>query len=297
MKTLSAVPYLLPLDSAVRAHPWITPDGSQVSDRMDHWDPFTDLELLRIIEVDLDAVRDDCQLPGDAAFALVPSWFSNRTRIAGPGAVVELGQLPGVIKTSLSVKVPGADVGGWVSLRTRLVVRHLGEITSPLSARRLCSILWNDEFRIILEGAAARFPTTAVDFKTSPHYPDTAAWLLEWDHNDLDAPVLGGMRLLVNSGHEPMPSLLRSGSADPRAPMLRSFVTFDIARELVTTALGNDQFVREPERFDDGTIGRMIFELITLCWPGAQLSALRARFENDFSRVSAELQAKFGVAG
>ncbi|WP_232078868.1 hypothetical protein [Mycobacterium florentinum] len=149
----------------------------------------------------------------------------------------------------------------------------------------------------MLEGGAARFPITAADFKALPNYPDNAAWVLDWDPDELEAPVLGGMRLIVNSSHEVMPELLRSGSSDPRAGLLRSFVTFDVARSLIAGALRNDRFVDEPEAFDDGTVGRMLFELISMCWPGMQLPALQSRSLQDSARLFAELQARFGVVG
>jgi hypothetical protein len=297
VKTARATPYLLPPDSVFAAQPWCIADGVEIGDRVDHWDPFTDLELVRVVEVDLDGVRSSCALPDDAAFAIATTWSSNRTRITGDGPVVELGSLHGLARTALILSVPGALSGGRLILRTRLVLRHPGGSPSPISPRRLGAILWNEETQIALEGGAARFPITAADFKMMPHYPDNAAWVLDWDPDELEAPVLGGMRLLVNTSHESMPDMLRSGSSDPRAGLLRSFVTFDVARSLVSGALRNDRFVDDPEAFEDGTVGRMLFELITMCWPGTQLPALRSRSVDDASRFNAELQARFGVVG
>ncbi|TPG34659.1 hypothetical protein EAH80_11280 [Mycobacterium hodleri] len=91
--------------------------------------------------------------------------------------------------------------------------------------------------------------------------------------------------------------MLRSGSSDPRAGLLKSFVTFDVARSLIFGALRNDRFVDDPEDFEDGSVGRMLFELITMCWPGSQLPSLRSRIVEDSSRFNAELQARFGVVG
>ncbi|WP_245906201.1 hypothetical protein [Mycolicibacterium palauense] len=136
-----------------------------------------------------------------------------------------------------------------------------------------------------------------MDFREIPNYPDDAAWLLEWESDELEAPVLGGMRLLVNSSHETLPEMLRSGSSDARSGLLRAFVTFDVARSLVVGALASEHFVEDPESFESGTIGRMLFELISTCWPGAQLSALQARSIDDAARFEAELQARFGVIG
>ncbi len=295
MKTAKAVPYLLPPETAVAVQPWFFTDGAEVGDRLDHWDPFVELDLVRVVEVDLDETRRACQLSEHAAFALVATWSSNRTRITGEGTVVELGNLRGTVRTALTLTVPGSEAGGRLTLRTRLVLRYPGEERSPISPRRIGAILWEDELNLAVEGGAARFPITAADFKAIAYCPDDAAWFLEWDSGDLEAPVLGGMRLLVNSGHQSIPDMLRSGSSDPRAAVLRSFVTFDVARSLIAGALRNDRFVDDPESFEEGTIGRMIFGLITHCWPGKPIPSMRSRINEDTALVNAEIQAQFGI--
>ncbi|MFN8228934.1 MAG: hypothetical protein U0R18_19685 [Mycobacterium sp.] len=295
MKTPKAVPYLLPPESVVSPSNWCTADGSEVGDSVDHWDPFLDLDLVRIVEVDIDTVRESCRLAADSAFALTANWYSNRTRISGEGTIIELGCLSGLIRTALALTVPGAEAGGRLTLKTQLILRHPGADPSRISPRRRGAILWNEEINVALEGGAARFPITAVDFTSIAYCPDDAAWLLEWNPDDLEAPVLGGLRLLVNSGHESITAMLRSGSADARAGMLRSFVTFDVARSLIQGALRSERFVDRPDGFEDGTIGRMIADLITSCWPGVTVPALRTRIEEDAARVSAELQARYGA--
>lgn len=295
MKTPKAVPYLLPPDTVVAAQSWCFTDGPELDDRLDHWDPFVELDLVRIVEVDLDETRRSCKLEEDTSFALVATWSSNRTRITGDGAVVELGDLRGTVRTALALTVPGSESGGRLTLRTRLVLRYPGEDPSPISPRRIGAILWEEECHIAVEGGAARFPITAADFKDIPQCPDTAAWFLEWDPDDLEVPVLGGMRLLVNSGHESIPDMLRTGSGDLRAGMFRSFVTFDVARTLIAGALRSDRFVDDPESFEDGTVGRMIFELIALCWPGKPVPTMRSRINEDAALVNAEIQARFGI--
>lgn len=295
MKTPKAVPYLLPPETAVAASPWCFTDGTEIVDRLDHWDPFVELDLVRIIEVDLDQTRAACQLSEHAAFALVATWSSNRTRLTGDGTVVELGNLRGKVRTAVALTVPGSDAGGRLTLRTRLVLRYPGEEPSPIAPRRIGAILWEEECNLAVEGGAARFPITAADFKAIYFCPDDAAWFLEWDPSDLDAPVLGGLRLLVNSGHESIPDMLRSGSLDPRAAVLRSFVTFDVARSLIAGALRNDRFVEDPESFEEGTVGRMIFELIAICWPGKPIPSMRSRINEDAALVNAEIQARFGI--
>ncbi|TDH46681.1 hypothetical protein E2F47_27100 [Mycobacterium eburneum] len=76
-----------------------------------------------------------------------------------------------------------------------------------------------------------------------------------------------------------------------------SFVIFDVARTLITEALRIERFVENPEVFADGSIGRMLFDLLSTCWPGVPVATLRSRSRHEAPRFNAELQAHFGVIG
>jgi hypothetical protein len=297
MKTPPATPYLLPPESAVVDHPWTTEDGLEVPDRFEHWDPYTSTELFRTVEVDIDRIRESCQLGEDSALALTVSWSSDRTRLAGSSAPIELGSLSGTVRAPLTVTIPGAVAGGRLTLLTRLTVRYAGTAPSPISPRRNGAILWTQDARIWMEGAASRFPITAVDFASVGWLPDRGSWALEWDPEALDAPVLSGLRLVVNAEDPVLLQALRSGSADPRSGTIRSFVLFDVARTLIEGALRSEPFVSDPESFDDDTIGRMLFELVQMCWPGVPVTTLVARAHQQPARLTAELQAHLGVLG
>jgi hypothetical protein len=134
-----------------------------------------------------------------------------------------------------------------------------------------------------------------VDFSLVARLPDQAAWVLEWNRDDLEAPVLGGLRLLLNIRDERLMGALRSGSKDSNSELIRSFVMYDISKSLIHGALDNDRFVDEAETFDEGSIGRMLFELLSLFWPGYPIKALRSRRTEDPSRLDAEIQTHVGV--
>lgn len=295
MKTPPAPPYLLPPEEAVTAEDWRTSDGSPLPERLEHWDPFTDIDLVRIVSVNVDAVRAACQLSGDSALAVSASWVSTRTRLGAEGPPVEIGTLDGRVRLPVSVSVPGVNAGGRLDIRTRLILRTHGTEPSPISPKRLGAVLWTQETRIELEGAAARFPVSPADFRAIPRLPDTGAWALEWDPEALEAPVLGTVRLLVNVAEQSLVEALRSGSADARATMVRSFLTYDVARSLVHGALQNERFVDAPETFDEGSVGRMLFELLASCWPGMPVKALASRRLDDPARLDAELQSYLRV--
>lgn len=295
MKTPSAPPYLLPPDDAVVAEDWRDIDGGVIGDRMEHWDPFTDVELVRGMSVDLDAVRSACRLDRDSGFAVTATAYSQRTRLSVDSPTIELGTLDGRVQVPLSITIPGVAAGGRLDLRTRLVIRSPGAAPTPISPRRPGAVLWAHETRIALEGGAARFPVSATDFASIARFPDAAAWALDWNPDDLEAPVLGGLRLLVNTADTALVGALRSGSTDERAALIRSFVTFDVGRSLVHAALHSERFVAAPETFEAGSVGRMLFELITACWAGVPAGTLVSRSIEDPARLDAELQAHLGV--
>ena len=291
MRTLTASPYLLPPDDAVEADPWRTPEGRELGDRLPHWEPFTDVEGVRAVTVDVDLIRERCELPHDSALALVATWRSDRTRLAGAGPPVELGMLDGLLRAPLAVSVPGPAAGGQVDLGTRLVLRSAGDARSPIAPHREGAILWTHTHRVTFEGGAARFPIAATDFTDLTRLPDDGGWMLEWNPEDLESPVSASLQLLVNSANTQLLDAVRSGSTEGRASLVRSFVTYDVARSLVDGALSNERFVESPEAFDDGTIGRMLFELLATCWPGVPVSKLRQRMLEDPARLTAEIQA------
>ena len=295
MKTPAVPPYLLPPSNSVVAGPWVSGDGVVVGEKFEHWDPFTDIELFREVDIDTDAVRSSCQLAGDSSLGLAASWFSNRTRVAGRAPTVELGTLGGRLRAPVSIRIPGQSSGGRIDIRIGLVLRSRGSRTSPISPSTQGAILWRDEARVLLEGTAARFPVSVIDFASSSRLPDAGAWSLEWDPDALETPVMGGLRLLVNSQNQSLLDALRSGSSDPRSSTIRLFVHYDVARSLVCQALASERFRAEPEAFESESIGRMLFELLNEVWPAIPVAALVARLNTEPGRLDAELQAYVGI--
>ncbi|MEV0802466.1 hypothetical protein AB0I34_32540 [Kribbella sp. NPDC050281] len=296
MKTLPATPYLLPPEDAVSAYAWTWLDGSDIADRVEHWDPYTDLEIVRDIDIDLDLIRESCGLGSDSSLLVVASWYSNRTRLADR-AVVALGTLDGLVRAPVTLRIPSRLSGGRLDLHTRIVIEYPGTEVSRISPNRAGATLWHEKSSLQLEGGAARFPITPVAFSSVPRLPDRGSWALEWDREELEAPVLGGLRLLVNVEDVKLMDALRSGSKDPTSGLVRRFVMFDVSRSLVHGALESDRFVEDAETFDEGTIGRMLFDLLSMYWPELPVKALAARRREDPSRLDAELQSRSGVFG
>jgi hypothetical protein len=297
MRTPVSPTYLLPDDAVVEGGPWLDANGDEVGDRIDHWDPVTDLMLSRALVVDVDAVRDQCGLGPDASLAVVTSWRSpRRTRLGHSSQPVELGALSGLLNVPVTLSAKGPETGGRIDLTTRLVLRSPGAEASPISPKRNGTILWTETQRVTLEGSAARFPVTAVDFTDLVRVPDGAAWFVEWDPRDLDAPVLGGLRLLINSAHPRIVNSVRTASDDPAAVVVRSLMMGDVARHLVRAALDDDDFVSQPDGYTEESVGRLLADLIATIWPGVPIGSVRTRAANEPARVEAEIQAALEVA-
>jgi hypothetical protein len=297
MRTQGAPTYLVPDDDVASATPWTDQDGRELADTLDHWDPLTDLPLSRALTVDLDKLREQCRLGPDSSFAVIASWRSpNRTRLGGAGERVDLGTLDGLVRAPISLTVPGPESGGRLDLTTRLVLRASGSNPSQISPKRPGAVLWTETQRIALEGGAARFPMTAVDFTSLARVPDDAAWYVDWDPEDLEAPVLGGLRLLLNSRQPRIISAVRTATDDPAAAIVRSLILCDVARHLVRSALDNETFVEAPDVFAEDSVGRLLSDLVRTVWPGMPVVSLRARAIQQPARLDAEIQAVLGIA-
>jgi hypothetical protein len=207
---------------------------------------------------------------------------------------VPLRDRSGEAQVSLSLDIPGHLAGGSVELRTALVLTEDWEEASPLVAKRIGAVLWSDRVAVALEGSAARFPVTVLDFADVPGLAETAPWALEWSPRDLDQPVLGAMRLLVNSA-VPVVVAAISGGGDPRDVAIAALIRFDVARSLVHGALSQKTFAQGTGEFETDSVGRMLQDLLGRYWPGTATESLARRLADTPHRIESELQAKTGL--
>jgi hypothetical protein len=285
-------PYLLPEPSAVVAGPWTLAGGEQLPERLVDWDPATDLDLVREVELDIDRLLVEEALGDDARLRLLPMVRSDLTglRIVGAATDVDLAA-SGQGTHPISLRVGGETLGGTVTISTRLLWLS-GSNPSSLGPTRAGSELWGDEVRCVLEGEGSRFPVSAVSFSSLATLDPGAAWTLDWDPARLEDPVLGAVRLLINTDHPRVRDSVASASQEPGADVVRSLIHFEVARTLITTALGDEEFVESADSYPEGSVGRTIVDLLRTHWdetPAALASRMRG-----FPRLfEMELQARF----
>ena len=295
-RTDPVAPFLRAAPDSIAAGPWSLAGGGELDDRVEHWDPFLVLRLERQVTVDVDQLVASAGGIDPGALALATLWRADRTRLKGQGMSVPLGEDAGETTISLAMDVPGTEAGGNLQLHTFLMLASEAPITSPITANRAGSVLWSDRFVLSLEGDAARFPVTVVDFAALNGIADDAPWILEWYPHDLDQPVLGAMRLLVNSRNTVAVEAVGDALA-PESAAVASAIRYDVTRALVHGALGNEDFVKGPREFEPDTIGRMLVDLLERYWPAGDPETLSARLEEAPHRLESELQAATGLLG
>lgn len=295
MKRSEAVaPFLRADPDSVRADPWtLAETGAELDGRVEHWDPDLLLQLSRSLVIDVGLLRRSAASEGVEDLAVTAVWRSDRTRMRGPGMTVPLAGREGEVSLSLSLDVPGRLAGGSLTLETLVVLA--GEAGGgPIAARRPGSVLWSDRVAVELEGGAARFPVSVLDFAALPGVADDAAWVLEWYPGELAQPVLGSMRLLVNSANTEVVRAV-SGGLEEADREIVSMIRFDVARSLVHGALGDEDFLGGGREFEPDSVGRMLSQLLEHHWPGVAPAVLAGRLACTPHRLEAELQAAMGL--
>ena len=296
MKRSEAVaPFLCADADSVQPEQWILVGaGEWLDGRIEHWDPDLVLRLERQITVNIDVLLSSTATLTSEGLAVAAAWRSDRTRLKGPGALVSLTGRAGEVTVSLPLDVPGRLSGGSLEVQTLVVRTSEGTGMGPLSARRAGSVLWSDRAVVALEGAAARFPVTVLDFGGLVGVATEAPWALEWYPGDLAQPVLGAMRLLINSRNRAVVEAV-SGETEAEAATITSMIRFDVARNLVHGALRNEEFVHGEREFEPDSVGRMLSRLLDRHWPGADPATLARRLDETPHRLESDLQCGAGL--
>lgn len=290
-------PFRQAAGDSVKGDPWLLAGFEErLGERAEHWDPDLTLRLNRSVVVDVDAVLTSTGVASADRLAIAAVWKSDRTRLRGPGMSVPLSGRSGETRISLSLDVPGHLAGGSLEIRTVLIRTEGDEEENPIVARRAGAVLWSERVSVALEGSASRFPVTVLDFSGVPGLAGDAPWALEWSPRDLEQPILGAMRLLVNSGAPRVVEAI-SGTSDAENASIASMVRFDVARSLVHGALSEEEFVQGVREFEADSVGRMLANLLDRYWPGVAPEVLAKRLVETPHRLESDLQVKTGLLG
>lgn len=295
-------PYKTPSPDCVRARDWhdfYSSEGARLGDALHDWAPGTPVKLMRRIAVDVPGVLKACGLPSQTKLALVVLGVCSATTLRLASEPLQLGiQSTLEHEHTLKLALDGHDLAGSLSIHTRLVT-HQWVKESPIIPWRPGLVLWEDEARVRLEGSGSRFPMEVVDFEKFHHHdwPSRAMWKLDWDPDELEEPVLGSIRLFLNAGHPAINKMLDARGSDSSL-ITRDMIRFGVGRLMILTALKNEDFVREPDVYEDETVGGMLRTLVrSFARTGDSIEVVASRWRKDPIQFEAELQARLEILG
>lgn len=287
------VPFLRAARKRVQPAGWMLhgEKPERLEDAIPWWDPATDLHMSRRVKVDAGGLRADCGLPDSAVIRLVAAWHCQGTSLRDgcpPILLPERGSAEHVLELWMDAR----RLAGDLSLRTAVVLVSNPE-PGPLSAVLPGTVLWEDRLELRLEGGGSRFPIDVFSFAESgADFPDGAAWRLDWDPENLELPVLGGMQLMLNSAHPAVAKAI----AQPEEPVSKMFLAllhFEVARSLLQGALSREEFVSD-HVWPSDSIGRSMQLLLKTRLPEWQPSALRQLLLQDPDQFVSVLQDRLG---
>lgn len=278
MTRIQSLPYLTPSPERIMFGDWqIVNNGNlnPLSELLPDWDPAVSIEAATSVQMDLDGVLSDCNLGTDASLRLAAVWYSPGTVLKGCGDRVDLGKTGNPLDIELCVKVDGTNLSKAVELSVNLILVKPGTEAKRFAPRLPGSILARSKpHHIVLEGEGARFPVEVIDFAAT-HFATEAGWVLYWDPQDLHQTVLGDVRLYINSRHQRVKRAVSEGLDEDFN--IRDAIRYDVARTLAYGVLSNEEFIANPNAFEDGSIGAAVRGMLWLYFPQSSFAELRDR--------------------
>ena len=251
-------PYLLPAEEWIEATDWKISwrgDSLDLMPVIEDWGG-EDLRLTRAVAIDAAAIRQDCGLPEDAPLELVVTSFSNTTKMRRR---VFRRRVEGR-HNDIEAVLRGSEIGGTVTVFTRLVL-GVDLPDGPPGTPRLCgSILAADSTRILVEGDGSMFPMAVIDFATRP-YDARASWHVETS-TDLDADFSAMFQVLINEQDTELVAAIESDKPNQRQQALLDELSSGVMQTVLEVAYAMKSEGTLDGGFPDGTVGDVLARLV-----------------------------------
>jgi hypothetical protein len=251
------------------------------------WDYQTDLVLRRQLLVEVDSLLRESELPTTTPVAVVVEWRASAAQLRGLAFRQVIG---GSFGGSIDVTLRGSDLGGRLSVITRLMVDGDVDTPRPFVANRSGDVLFEDQADVQLEGDAGRFPIYVVDFATHDLDVD-ARWHLEITSDPAQAAA-GAVRLFLNENDdEIVKAAVRAANPTPVQKRLLEWLHADMTRQLIDRVLTRDWLEVLPDCVDDpDSLGASLSALASNLFDGERLEVVAKLREMDPGRFASRLQ-------
>ena len=294
MKRSSTLPYKTLTSTHVELAPWHYRVNEDLFIRIEKsipgWDYKLPLSFARNFCLNEPEMKVECGLPPKSIIAIAITVRSPEARYS---EVLRYAPLkPGsLIEASISTDVISAFLAKSLTLHTEIVLHTPSPSKNPFSAHLKGSRLFEETFKIEIEGTGSRFPVESSDFETDLAYleaPD-AKYYLKWSNDALELPAMSGMILLLNNR---FPDFIKEAS-DPGSLVSR-FLTADVARQLISGAIENPDFVQNPKGYAKNTLGAVIYGLINVTFQGMSINEIKNLQNGQTAKFEAMIQNSCG---
>lgn len=251
------------------------------------WDYLSELGFYRDITVDGAKARSACDLESTTPVELIVTVHCPAARFR---RVLFRATVPEEVWTgSATFTVPSREIAESLNLETELILMQARGSGSRFSAQFQGSRLFSDGVDIDIEGARSRMPMESVSF--SKHLgrleAPRAPWYVECGAGDLHAPVMRELRVYLNSDQ---PAFAEAAQRDSTILVL---LKADIARQLLETALEDEDFRQGATDYGEGTLGETALRTLKLCFPHARPADVLSLARRDASRFQAMILSRY----
>ncbi len=285
MLTDSLPPFAVPGSSDIEPDHWLIEiDGrvERLPKRLDDWDYATPIDIHRDLAIARRGILNTIDAGPEASLAVSVLVETTNTRIRRQVAQVQCAE----DIVSIGARVSPNELGGVLSIRTLLTIAT-PDPRGPLSPSRPGSILWSDNHKLVLEGAASRFPLELVSFEKTGN-PTKAPWRIDFYDSDLEVPAVSAVRVLVNSDHQRARQMAENPEKNGETRILAESLESDIARRMLSLAVENSDLLDGSE-FPSGSLGEALGYFVQAHFPLENMTSLRSTYGSDPGRLEAEM--------
>ncbi len=289
------IPYLTPSEDLVSCQPWllIEPSEKVLPNLFPEWDSATDVRLKRCLKFDLNGIWHSCNLLPSDTLILVAEWTSDGTSLRGISDKKYL-SLSQVNDFEIEVQIPGSELSQSLVLKTRLIFfpSNQGQ-RKKLSPHLPGSILWEDLYKVTLEGEGSRFPMETINFERLNGVPLNANWHLSWMPYEPELQLSANVRLYLNSNSEDVIKALTESKPTEKHLAIRKIIFWDVGRRLVKGMLDNKDFNGRDNFYPLGSLGFAVTTMLEIYFPNESIDGLRALLKSNPDLFETVLQSSF----
>jgi hypothetical protein len=252
------------------------------------WDYLTQLEFYREMKLDGVRVRSVCDLEPTTPLELIVTAHCPAARFR---RVAYREAIPGESwERSITFAMPSQEIAEGLRLETEIILMRARPTAARFSARYLGSRLFSESVQIDLEGVQSRMPLEYARFSQQLPWLDApmAPWYVDCGTGELHAPVMRDLRVFLNSDQPAFVSAAQHGDIH-----IIALLKAEIARQLLQTALADDEFLSGNTDYEEGTLGQAAIRVLRLCFRDRKPAEVLNIARQNANRFQAMLISRF----